>query len=74
VQGIPYRLFSVPVEGNLRAHTLSETREFLKALVEAHGDRILSFTACGVDAGDRGAPVQVAMIAGLPISCCAMLS
>src|SRR5579864_1712914 len=33
-QAIPYRLFKVPMETNLRARTLSETRGFLKALVE----------------------------------------
>ena len=31
-EGIPYRLFKVPMESNLRARTLSETRGFLKAL------------------------------------------
>src|SRR5256885_10703610 len=47
-QGVPYRLFKLPMEANLRARTLSETRGFLKALVEASGDRILGFTALGV--------------------------
>jgi pyruvate/2-oxoglutarate dehydrogenase complex dihydrolipoamide dehydrogenase (E3) component len=65
-QGIAYRLFKVPMETNLRARTLSETRGFLKALVEAHNDRILGFTAFGVAAGEILAAVQVAMIAGLP--------
>ncbi len=66
VKGIPYRLFKVPMEANLRARTLSETRGFLKALVEADSDRILGFTAFGVGAGEILAVVQVAMIAGLP--------
>jgi pyruvate/2-oxoglutarate dehydrogenase complex dihydrolipoamide dehydrogenase (E3) component len=65
-QGIAYRLFKVPMETNLRAHTLSETRGFVKALVEADNDRILGFTAFGVGAGETLAAVQVAMIAGLP--------
>ena len=65
-QGIPYRLFKIPMESNLRARTLSETRGFLKALVEANNDRILGFTAFGVAAGEILAAVQVAMIAGLP--------
>jgi pyruvate/2-oxoglutarate dehydrogenase complex dihydrolipoamide dehydrogenase (E3) component len=65
-QGIPYRLFKVPMETNLRARTLSETRGFVKALVEADGDRILGFTAFGVGAGETLAAVQTAMIAGLP--------
>jgi pyruvate/2-oxoglutarate dehydrogenase complex dihydrolipoamide dehydrogenase (E3) component len=65
-QGIPYRLFKIPMEENLRARTLSETRGFLKALVESDGDRILGFTAFGVDAGEIMSAVQIAMIAGLP--------
>lgn len=63
---IAYRLFKVPMDANLRARTLSETRGFLKAVVEADGDRILGFTAFGVGAGEIMATVQVAMIAGLP--------
>src|SRR5438876_7816921 len=65
-QGIAYRLFKVPMETNLRARTLSETRGFVKALVEADSDRILGFTAFGVGAGEILAAVQIAMIAGLP--------
>jgi pyruvate/2-oxoglutarate dehydrogenase complex dihydrolipoamide dehydrogenase (E3) component len=65
-QGIAYRLFKVPMETNLRARTLSETRGFVKALVEAHSDRILGFTAFGVGAGEILAAVQITMAAGLP--------
>ena len=64
--GIPYRLFKIPMEGVLRAHTLSETRGFLKALVETDGDRILGFTAFGVNGGEIMSAVQIAMIAELP--------
>jgi pyruvate/2-oxoglutarate dehydrogenase complex dihydrolipoamide dehydrogenase (E3) component len=67
-QGIPYRLFKVPMETNLRARTLSETRGFVKALVETDSDRILGFTAFGVGAGEVLAAVQVAMIAALPFT------
>ena len=65
-QGITYRLFKVPMEINLRARTLSETRGFVKALVALDSDRILGFTAFGVGAGEIMAAVQVAMTAGLP--------
>ena len=61
-----YRLFKIPMEQVLRARTVSETRGFLKALVEVNGDRILGFTAFAVDAGEIMASVQTAMIAGLP--------
>lgn len=66
MQGIAYRLFKVPMESNLRAHTLSETRGFLKALVDVDSDRILGFTAFAVGAAEIMTSVQIAMNAGLP--------
>ena len=65
-RGIAYRLFRVPMEAVLRARTLSETRGFMKALVDADGDRILGFSAFGVGAGEVMSAVQIAMIADLP--------
>jgi pyruvate/2-oxoglutarate dehydrogenase complex dihydrolipoamide dehydrogenase (E3) component len=65
-QGIAYRLFKIPMEAVMRASTLSETRGFLKALVEADGDRILGFTGFGVGAGEVLSSVQIAMVAELP--------
>jgi pyruvate/2-oxoglutarate dehydrogenase complex dihydrolipoamide dehydrogenase (E3) component len=65
-QGLSYRLFKIPIAAVLRTRTLSETRGFLKALVDTGSDRILGFTAFGVDAGEIMASVQIAMIAGLP--------
>src|ERR1700680_444712 len=64
--GIAYRLFKVPMETHLRARTLSETRGFVKALVETHSDRILGFTAFGVGAAEIMTSVQIAMNAGVP--------
>ena len=65
-RGIAYRLFKIPMEAVLRARTISETRGFLKALVEIDSDRILGFTALAVDGGEIMSSVQIAMIAGLP--------
>jgi pyruvate/2-oxoglutarate dehydrogenase complex dihydrolipoamide dehydrogenase (E3) component len=65
-QNIAYRLFKIPMEANLRARTLSETRGFLKALVATDSDRILGFTAFGVGAGEIMSAVQMAMIGELP--------
>jgi pyruvate/2-oxoglutarate dehydrogenase complex dihydrolipoamide dehydrogenase (E3) component len=65
-QGISYRLFKIPMEGVLRARTLSEMRGFIKALVEANSDRLLGFAAFAVDGGEIMASVQTAMMAGLP--------
>jgi pyruvate/2-oxoglutarate dehydrogenase complex dihydrolipoamide dehydrogenase (E3) component len=65
-RGIPYRLFKIPMATVMRASTMSETRGFLKALVETGGDRILGFTGFGVDVGEVLSTVQIAMMAGLP--------
>jgi pyruvate/2-oxoglutarate dehydrogenase complex dihydrolipoamide dehydrogenase (E3) component len=63
---IPYRLFKIPMAAVMRATTMSETRGFLKALVEIDSDRILGFTGFGVDAGEVLSSVQIAMTGGLP--------
>jgi pyruvate/2-oxoglutarate dehydrogenase complex dihydrolipoamide dehydrogenase (E3) component len=65
-RGVPYRVFKIPMAAVMRASTLSETRGFLKALVEVDGDRILGFTGFGVGAGEILSSVQIAMLAGLP--------
>ncbi len=65
-QGIAYRVFKLSMVGVLRTRTLSETRGFMKALVDVGTDRILGFTVFGVEAGEIMASVQIAMIAGLP--------
>ena len=56
----------IPMERVPRTRTLSETRGFMKALIEKGGDRILGFTAFGAEAGEVVAVVQVASAAGLP--------
>jgi pyruvate/2-oxoglutarate dehydrogenase complex dihydrolipoamide dehydrogenase (E3) component len=63
--GIWYRLFKVPMAAVLRTRTLGETEGFLKALV-ADDDRILGFTAFGVDAGELLSGVQIAMLGNMP--------
>jgi pyruvate/2-oxoglutarate dehydrogenase complex dihydrolipoamide dehydrogenase (E3) component len=56
-----YRLAKIPMDAVLRARTLSETRGFMKALIDTQ-----SFAAFGVGAGEIMSVVQVAMLAGLP--------
>ena len=63
---IPYRLFKIPMAAVLRTRTLSETRGFLKALVDPESGKILGFTAFGVDGGEIMGAVQIAMLGGLP--------
>jgi len=65
-RGIAYRLAKIPMMSVLRTRTLSETRGFMKALIDTGSDRILGFTALGVGAGEILAAVQVAMIGGMP--------
>jgi len=65
-RGISYRLAKIPMLANLRSRTLSETRGFMKVLIDAQNDRILGFTVFGVGGGEIMSTVQVAMIAGLP--------
>jgi pyruvate/2-oxoglutarate dehydrogenase complex dihydrolipoamide dehydrogenase (E3) component len=65
-QGIRYRLAKTPMAGVFRAQTISETRGFLKALIEEHSDRILGFTAFGPEAGELLPVVQLAMKSQLP--------
>ena len=67
-KAISYRLAKVPFGVVLRAQTISETRGFMKALIDNKSDRILGFTAVGAEAGDIMASVQVAIIAGLPFT------
>ncbi|MES1257600.1 MAG: FAD-dependent oxidoreductase [Acidobacteriota bacterium] len=64
--GIGYRVAKMPMEAVLRTRTLSETRGFMKMLVDEHGNRILGFTAFGAGAGELIAVVQTAMLARLP--------
>jgi pyruvate/2-oxoglutarate dehydrogenase complex dihydrolipoamide dehydrogenase (E3) component len=65
-QGISVRIAKLPIAAVLRSRTTSETRGFMKALVEADGDRILGFAMLGADAGEVMAVVQTAMLAGMP--------
>jgi len=65
-RGIPYRLAKLPMASVFRAMTISETRGFMKALIETESDRILGFTMFGAGAGEVMATVQLTMLAGLP--------
>jgi pyruvate/2-oxoglutarate dehydrogenase complex dihydrolipoamide dehydrogenase (E3) component len=65
-QGIEYRLAKIPMVAVLRTRTLSETRGFMKALVDTQSDRILGFSVFGAEAGEIMGSVQIAMLASLP--------
>jgi pyruvate/2-oxoglutarate dehydrogenase complex dihydrolipoamide dehydrogenase (E3) component len=63
---IAVRVAKLPMMAVLRTRTIGETRGFMKALVDAHSDRILGFTMIGIEAGETMAAVQVAMLADMP--------
>ncbi len=65
-RGIPCRVAKLPMAAVLRAMTISETRGFMKVLIETESDRILGFTMFGTGAGEIMTVVQMAMLAGLP--------
>jgi pyruvate/2-oxoglutarate dehydrogenase complex dihydrolipoamide dehydrogenase (E3) component len=63
-RGIPYRVARMPAKAVLRTLTLSETRGFLKMLIDEHSNRMLGFTAFATGGGDLMAVVQTAMLNG----------
>jgi len=65
-RGIPYRVAKLPMAAVMRANTLSETRGFMKILVDTTSDRILGFTMFGNGAGELMTTVQIAMLSGAP--------
>jgi pyruvate/2-oxoglutarate dehydrogenase complex dihydrolipoamide dehydrogenase (E3) component len=65
-RGIAYRLAKLPMAAVLRAVAIGETRGFVKMLIETQSDRILGFTAFGMEASEMMAAVQTAMLGGLP--------
>jgi len=65
-KGVTYRLAKIPMVAVLRARTLSETRGFMKALIDPKTDHILGMTVFCVSAGELIATAQIAMAANLP--------
>ena len=65
-RGIPYRLAKLPMASVFRAMTISETRGFMKTLIDTESDRILGFTMFGASAGEVMTTVQMTMLAGSP--------
>ena len=65
-RAIAYRLAKIPMVKVRRAHTLSETRGFLKALISADSDEILGMTAFAAEAGEVMSVVQTAMLGQMP--------
>jgi pyruvate/2-oxoglutarate dehydrogenase complex dihydrolipoamide dehydrogenase (E3) component len=64
-KGVPYRITRLPMNQVFRAITVSQTRGFMKALIDGN-DRILGFTALGAEASELMAAAQTAMLGGMP--------
>ena len=65
---IPYRTVTMPMAAVLRTRTTSESRGFMKMLIDEASDRILGFTVFGSEASELLATVQTAMLGGLPFT------
>jgi len=63
---IAYRVAALPMNAVLRTRTLSETRGFMKAVIDAQSDKILGFAAFGTESAELLGAVQIAMLAGQP--------
>jgi pyruvate/2-oxoglutarate dehydrogenase complex dihydrolipoamide dehydrogenase (E3) component len=67
-RGLTIRVAKLPVAAIPRAKTMSETRGFIKAVVDANTERILGCTILSLEAGEMISTVQLAMIADLPFT------
>jgi pyruvate/2-oxoglutarate dehydrogenase complex dihydrolipoamide dehydrogenase (E3) component len=65
---IAYRTAKLPMAAVLRTRTTSESRGFMKMLIDEGSDRILGFTVFGAEASELMATVQTAMLGDLPFT------
>ncbi len=65
-RGIAHRVARLPMAHVARAIEMSETRGFMKAIVETATNRILGAAILGVEGGEVMAVLQTAMMGGLP--------
>jgi pyruvate/2-oxoglutarate dehydrogenase complex dihydrolipoamide dehydrogenase (E3) component len=56
----------LPMTGVARAQEMSETRGFMKAIVDAKTRQILGCTVLGVEGGEIMSMLQIAMMGKLP--------
>jgi len=65
-RGIDYRVAKLPMTGVARAQEMSETRGFMKAIVDSKTQHILGCTILGVEGGEIMSMLQIAMMGKLP--------
>jgi pyruvate/2-oxoglutarate dehydrogenase complex dihydrolipoamide dehydrogenase (E3) component len=65
-RGLDYRVAKLPMTGVARAIEMSETRGFMKAIVDAKTKQILGCTILGVEGGEIMSMLQIAMMGKVP--------
>ena len=65
-RGLDYRVAKLPMASVARAIEMSETRGFMKAIVDAKTQQILGCTILGVEGGEIMSMLQIAMMGKLP--------
>ena len=65
-RGLDYRVAKLPMSGVARAIEMSETRGFMKAIVDVQTRQILGCTILGVEGGEIMSMLQIAMMGKIP--------
>jgi len=65
-RGLNYRVAKLPMTSVARAIEMSETRGFMKAIVDADTHQILGCTILGIEGGEIMSMLQIAMMGKLP--------
>jgi pyruvate/2-oxoglutarate dehydrogenase complex dihydrolipoamide dehydrogenase (E3) component len=65
-RGLDYRVAKLPMTGVARAIETSETRGFMKAIIDAKTGQILGCTILGLEGGEIMSMLQIAMMAKIP--------
>jgi pyruvate/2-oxoglutarate dehydrogenase complex dihydrolipoamide dehydrogenase (E3) component len=65
-RGLNFRVAKLPMTSVARAIETSETRGFMKALVDADTKQILGATVLGIEGGEIMSMLQIAMMGALP--------
>ena len=67
-KGLDVFVAKLPVAAIPRAKTMSETRGFIKVVIDVKTNQILGCAILSIEAGEMLGTVQTAMIAGLPFT------
>lgn len=65
-KGLNVKIAKMPMAYVARAIEMSETRGFMKAVIDADTNQILGFTALGIEGGEIMSMVEIAMMGKLP--------